>query len=140
MAPNTRSRDGILTGLAIAMGLLAFSNLTKPISQTFSPESSVGFVLFGHRLHGFANAVVGPLFGLTLAAYAYGVWTMRRWVLPLSIGYAAYVVVNLALYTMIDPSIGSDVSLAQFAGYALVAIGFSGGGAVYLYLNRDRLS
>jgi hypothetical protein len=38
----------------------------------------------GHRLRGTANGVVGPAFGLLLGAYAYGVWTMKRWVVPLA--------------------------------------------------------
>ena len=140
MAANPPSRDRLLTVLAILMGLLALSNSTKPISQAFSPESSVGFVFFGHRLHGLANAVVGPLFGILLASYAYGVWTMQRWVVPLAFGYATYVLVNLVLFTLTDPSIGRDTTLAEFAGYAVVAIAVSGGGALYLHRNRDRLS
>jgi hypothetical protein len=134
-----RSRDKLLTALAVLMALLAFSNATKPISQAFSPDSSVGFVLFGHRLHGFANTVVGPLFGFILAAYVYGVWTMRRWVVPLAAGYAAYVVVNLVLFTMSD-SMDPDTSLLAFLPYAVVAIAVSGGGAFYLYRNREQLS
>jgi len=81
---NERSRGPVLTTLAILMGLLALSNFSKPLGQAMQPESDAGFVFFGHRLHGAANAVAGPLFGVLLAAYAYGAWTRRSWVVPLA--------------------------------------------------------
>ena len=138
MAETTRSRDPLLTVLAVLMGLLALSNFMKPLAQTMRPESDAGFVFLGHRLHGLANAVMGPLFGLLLASYAYGVWTRRRWVVALSIGYAAYVILNLVLFSISAPP-GPAPGLAFMAVYTGVAIGVSAGGAVYLYRNRHRL-
>jgi hypothetical protein len=96
-----------------------------------------GFVFFGHRLRGAANAIMGPLFGLLLAAYAYGAWTMKRWVVPLAAAYAAYVIVNLALFTANPPPGGTPPPLFMLV-YAVVAIGVSSGGALYLYRNRHR--
>lgn len=129
-------RDGMLTGLAVAMGLMAVSNFWKPVAQHLSPQSNVGFVFLGTRLHGFANLVVGPVFGALLASYAYGVWTMRQWVLPIACGYAAYVIVNLALFMTLDPQAPSPLLMLP---YAVVAIGISSGGAYYLLRNRERL-
>ncbi|HSD09828.1 MAG TPA: hypothetical protein VLF14_02520 [Candidatus Binatia bacterium] len=134
-----KARGGVLTTLAVLLGLLALSNFMKPISQTLAPESTAGFVFFGHRLHGLANAIVGPLFGLLLACYAYGVWTMRSWVVPLAGAYALYVLANLVLFSL-NPPPGSDTPPIGLALYALVAIGVSSGGAYYLYRNRGRLS
>ncbi|MGH7857387.1 MAG: hypothetical protein ACREQY_08655, partial [Candidatus Binatia bacterium] len=65
--------------LAVAMGLLAVSNFSKAIVQPFDPPGNVGFVFFGTRLQGTPNLIVAPIFGLLLAAYAYGAWTGRRW-------------------------------------------------------------
>jgi hypothetical protein len=132
-------RDRVLTTLAVLMALLALSNFTKPLSQTMAPESSAGFVFFGHRLHGLANAVMGPLFGVILGAYAYGVWTLRRWVLPLAVAYAVYVVVNVSLFSFSPPP-GEAVPALGMLGYAIVAVGVSGGGALHLYRNRSQLS
>ena len=129
-------RDGILTALAAAMGLMAISNFWKPVAQHLSPESNVGFVFLGTRLHGAANLVVGPLFGALLAAYAYGVWTMRQWVVPIACVYAAYVLVNLALFMLTDPQAPSPLLMLP---YAVVAIGVSSGGAYHLLRNRQRL-
>ena len=132
------SRGPLLTTLAVLMALLAFSNLWKPLAQAMSPQSTAGFVFLGQRLHGLANAVVGPLFGVLLAAYAYGVWNRRRGVVPLAGGYAIYVIVNLILFTAIEPP-GERPGLAFMLIYAAVAIGVSGGGAVYLLRSRDLL-
>lgn len=132
-------RDRILTTLAVLIGLMAISNFAKPIGQAMDPAGNAGFVFFGHRLHGTANAIIGPLFGLLLAAYAYGAWTMKRWVVPLAAAYAVYVVLNLALFTA-NPPPGAQPSLLFMLAYAAVAIGVSSGGALYLHRNRDRLS
>lgn len=137
MNDHATSRDRVLTTLAILMGIMAISDLSKPIGQTMSPDSSAGFVFFGSRLHGVANAIIGPLFGCLLAAYAYGVWMMRRWVVPIALAYAAYVPVNLVLFAA-DPPPGSGGAVFGVI-YATVAIGVSGGGAWYLYTHRDQL-
>ena len=132
------SRNRVLTTLAVLMGLLALSDLWKPIGQTMSPESPAGFVFFGNRLHGTANAVIGPLFGILLGAYAYGVWTMKRWVVPIALAYAVYVPVNLVLFVLHPaPNAGG---LGFMAIYAIVAIAVSGGGAWYLHTHRDWLN
>ena len=132
------SRDRVLTTLAVLMGLLAVSNLTKPVSQLLAPQTNAGFVFFGYRMHGLANAVLGPLFGLVLAAYSYGVWTMRRWVAPLAAAYAVYVIVNLISFALHPPA-GDETPALGLLAYAFVAIGISSGGAVYLHQRREAL-
>jgi hypothetical protein len=135
---TTSARGPALTTLAILMALLAVSNFSKPFTQAADPTGNAGFVFFGYRLHGVANAIAGPLFGVLLAAYAWGVWHLRSWVLPLAIGYAAYVIANLVLYF---GRVGDAESPGIAFGilYALVAIGVSSGGAIYLFLQHDRL-
>jgi hypothetical protein len=125
-------RDRLLATLAVLMGLMAISNFAKPLGQAMDPGGNAGFVFFGQRLHGTANAIIGPVFGLVLAAYAYGVWRMKRWVVPLAGAYAVYVIVNLVLFTA-NPPLGDRPSLLFMLGYALVAIGVSSGGALYVY-------
>ncbi len=132
-------RDRILMTLAVLMGVMAISNFAKPIGQAMDPGGNAGFVFFGHRLRGAANAIVGPLFGLLLAAYAYGAWTMKRWVVPIAGAYAVYVILNLSLFSA-NPPPGPPPPVFFMIVYAAVAIGVSSGGAVYLYRNRHRLS
>jgi hypothetical protein len=132
------TRDRVLTVLAVLMGLLALSNLSKPVSQHFAPQTNAGFVFFGYRMHGLANAVLGPLFGVVLAAYSYGIWTMRRWVVPLAAAYAAYVILNLVCFVTRPPA-GDDTPVLGLLAYALVAIGVSSGAAIYLHRRREAL-
>lgn len=121
------------------MGLLAISNFSKPLTQALAVDETAGFVFFGTRLYGIANAVMGPVFGVLLAAYAYGVWTLRSWVVPLAVAYAIYVPVNLVLFARQAPP-DETGSAAFMILYTIVAIGVSGGGALYLVLNRHRLA
>src|SRR5438046_6294222 len=97
-ATRAARRDPLLTTLAVLMGILAISNLMKPVGQAFDPNGSAGFVFFGTRLHGVANTIIGPLFGLFLATYAWAVWTGRRIAVPIALAYAAYVPLNLVLF------------------------------------------
>jgi hypothetical protein len=129
----------VYRALAVAMGLLAISNFLKPITQSADPAGNAGFVFFGTRLTGTANVIAGPVFGAILAAYAYGVWTRRRWVMPLAIAYAGYVVVNLVLF-MSNPPPGGDPGLVFGLVYAAVAIGVSAGGAWYLWQHKEELA
>jgi hypothetical protein len=113
---------------AVLFGILAVSNLAKPLRL----GAETGFVLFGHRLEGTPNAIAGPLFGLFLLVYAIGIWRKRRWALPMAWVYAAYVVVNLVLFTMYAPR-RPGIGFAIFGlVYAAVAIGVSGGAALLL--------
>jgi len=135
---DVRSRDPVLIVLAAVMAVIAASNFWKPIAQRMAPESNAGFVFFGTRLHGAANAVMGPLFGVILAAYAYGAWTRRRWVVPLAVAYALYVIANLILFTVVTPGDQMPPRLGMLA-YAAVAIAVSSGGALYLWSRRETL-
>ena len=133
----TRSRDTALTVAAVLFGLLAVSNLLKPLQI----GSQTGFVFLGRRLTGTPNAILGPLFGLYLATYAYGIWTMRRWALPLGIAYAAYVVLNLVLFpfrTPPRPGAGTGDTVFGIV-YAIIAIGVSAGTARLLARRRGEL-
>ena len=97
-ASRPRRRGVFLTAMAVLLTLLAISNLTKPLQHLNDP-SHLGLVVFGYRFESvMANAILGPLFGLILLVYVWGIWTMKRWVLPLAIVYAFYVPVNLVLF------------------------------------------
>jgi hypothetical protein len=135
--PGRSERGLFLTVMALLFGLLALSNFTKAFQHLHSPE--LGMVLFGIRLTGFAsNLIFGSLLGVVLVAYAYGLWTLGRWVLPLSMAYAFWVPLNLVLfwYRQTGPDIPPVGSLV---GYLAVAFTGSIGTALYLAYHRDRL-
>jgi hypothetical protein len=131
---DERDRGPLLTVLALLFGLLAVSDLAKPLEASLGGGLRPGFVLFGHRLSGTPNAVVGPLFGLYLLVYATGIWRMRRFALPMGAVYAVYVIVNLTLFTVRDPEPMREGMLFGVI-YTLVAVGVSWG-AVWLLSQR----
>lgn len=134
------ARGPFLTVMTFAFGLLALSNATKFLQAMNQPEDgALGFVLFGVLLQSTsANLVFGLLFAAYLATYARGIWTMKRWVLPISIAYAFYMPMNLVLF---GRTRGPDeaASLAFVLAYMTVAFGGSIGTALYLCAHRDRL-
>lgn len=128
-----RPRSRALTGFAVLFGILAVSNLLKGLRI----GAETGFVFLGERLTGTPNAALGAAFGLYLLAYAYGIWTRRKWALPMGIAYAAWVVVNLVMFTVRGPKPPPGIGYALFGlVYAVIAIGVSAG-AVYLLKNED---
>lgn len=129
-------RRGIwLTICAICFALLAVSNVLKPLHML----ESTGFVLFGTRLSGMSNAIIGPLFGAFLAIYAYGIWTMRRFALGMGHAYAAYVIINLAIWQANEPAAPDPRYVVGGAVYALVAIAVSVGAALALTRRKAEL-
>lgn len=133
MAQN--SRGLVLTTFAVLFAMLAISNLSKP----FQLSPNVGFVFFGGKTHGIANAILGPAFGLMLIVYAIGIWRMRRWVLPIAYAYAAYVILNLLLYTIRNAGSADQPSATFMLGYMAIAIGVSTGSAILLHRRRSAL-
>ena len=132
-------RGAFLTVMAVLFGILAVSNATKALQHLHDPKT-LGIVVFGVRYEStFANLVLGPLMGAVLAAYAYGLWTLKPWVAPLSVVYAFYVPVNLVLFWYLQT--GPNVPpLGFIVTYLAVAFTGSIGTALYLAYHRDKLA
>ena len=138
MANGRRQRDRFLSMMAILLGVLAVSNCTKAFQYLRDP-SHFGIVIFGVRFESVrANLILGPLMGLVLAAYSFGLWKRRAWVVPLSILYAFYVPVNLVLfwYRQTGPEVPP---LGFILMYLAVAFTGSIGTALYLAYHRNQL-
>ncbi len=132
-------RGAFLTVMAVLFGILAVSNATKALQHLHDPKT-LGIVVFGVRYEStFANLVLGPLMGAVLAAYAYGLWTLKPWVAPLSVVYAFYVPMNLVLFWYFQT--GPNVPpLGFIVTYLAVAFSGSIGTALYLAYHRDKLA
>jgi len=132
----TPERGPLLTTFAILFAILAVSNLLKPLTLG---GDSTGFVFVGHRLEGFWNGALGPLFGLFLGIYAFGIFRMRRFALPMARAYALWVIVNLIAWNVVqdDPF---EIGAAAGILYFVVAVGVSTGAAVILSRRATDLS
>ena len=119
--------------------MLAVSNATKALQYLLDP-AHLGVVIFGVRFESVAaNLVLGPLLGAVLAAYAYGLWTLRPWVAPLSVVYAFYVPLNLVLFWY--RHVGADIPpLPGILAYLAIAFTGSIGTALYLAHHPDKLA
>jgi hypothetical protein len=91
-----KSRGTALTIFALLFVLLAISDFLKP----FHLDPNAGFVFLGTKLSGTGNQVMGPLFAVCLLIYAYGIWTMRRYALPVAYIFTGWVCVNMVLFSM----------------------------------------
>src|SRR6266404_3391710 len=95
---SSESRGTFLTVMAVLFVVLAFSDFTKALQYARDP-AHLGLVVLGHRFGGVGkNLAFGSLVGIVLVTYAYGIWKMRAWVLPLSILYAFYVPANMVMF------------------------------------------
>jgi hypothetical protein len=138
MADETARRGIFLTVMTALFVLLALSDFTKALQFAHNPAVG-GLVVFGHKFHGVGhNLLLGPLFGIVFLAYAYGIWNLRAWVLPLSIVYAFYVPYNLVLFWYRQPPGPRPIPFIVI--YLAIALVGSVGTAIYLAYHRERLS
>jgi tryptophan-rich sensory protein len=130
-------RGGLLTTIAILFAILAISDIMKP----FKLEGpTTGLVFFGTRQTGTANAVLGPLLGLILLIYAAGIWRMRGYAMVLGWIYAAYVIVNLVLFTQLNPPAQTQGEMIFGVVYMILAITITVGTAIVLTRRRSELA
>ena len=130
-----KPRGAILTIFALLFALLAISNFYKPLSHS----AGIGFVFLGTRLTGAANAVIGPLFGIILLLYAYGIWAMRKFALPIAYFYAPWVILNTVLFAMKNRD-APQPSVIFAIGATVVGIGIPLASAIILHRRREELS
>jgi hypothetical protein len=137
MANESPQRGTFLTVMTVLFVLLAISDFAKPLPSG-RDASGGGIVEFGHRFHGVEpNLILGTLFGILFLVYAYGLWNMRSWVLPIAIAYAFYVPYNVVLFNYFKEP-GPRFSIVFTVVWLAIALTGSIGTAIYLAYNRDR--
>ena len=130
-------RGALVTTLAILFAILAITDILKPLHLE---GPTTGLVFFGTRQSGIANAILGPLMGIILLAYAAGMWRMRRYAIIIGWLYAAYVILNLALYLKLNPPAKTQGEMIFGIVYMVLAIAMTVGTASVLTSRRERLS
>ncbi len=128
-----KSRGVTLTIFAVLFALLAISNFLKP----FHLELNEGFVFLGTKLTGAANAVMGPLFGIILLVYSYGIWAMRKFALQVAYIFLLWVLLNMTLFAVKNQS---TQALAANLVAAIVGIGVPLASAIVLHRRRADLT
>lgn len=135
---DSAERGWFLSVMAVLFLLLAISDFTKPLEFVF-PTATSGIVEFGHKFRSvWHTAILGAIFGALFVIYAYGLWNLRRWVLPIAIAYAFYVPFNVVLFNRNHEE--GAYSLAFTVIWLAVALTGSIGTAIYLAYNREQLS
>jgi hypothetical protein len=136
LSSNRATRGSFLTVMAVLFVVLAFSDFTKAIQFRNNPAMA-GLVIFGYKIQGVGTlAIAGPLFGLILLVYAFGVWRLRRWVIPLSVIYAFYVPVNMVMFWSLHQLPPPTVRFIVF--YLAVALIGSVGTALYIGYHHEK--
>ena len=130
-------RGTSLTVIAILFAILAITDILKPVKLE---GPTTGLVFFGVRQTGTANLILGPLMGLILLFYAAGIWRMRRYAMMLGWLYAAYVIVNLGLYTKLNPPAKTSGEMVFGVVYMVLAITITVGTALLLTRRRTELA
>ncbi|MGD0670844.1 MAG: hypothetical protein ABSB13_02130 [Candidatus Binatus sp.] len=128
-----KSRGATLTIFALLFAVLAISNFLKP----FHLDPNEGFVFLGTKLTGTGNAIMGPLFGFLLLVYAYGIWAMRKFALPIAYIFLLWVLLNMTLFAV------KNQSAQPFAANlvaAIVGIGVPLASVSVLYRRRADLT
>jgi hypothetical protein len=134
-----RERGPFLTVMMVLFAILTLSDFTKALQHLRQPDH-LGIVIMGVRFESFlSNLIFGPLLGLVIGAYTYGLWKLKSWLVPLSIVYAFYVPVNLVLFWWRD--MGPNIpSLGFMIVYLTFALTGSIGTALYLAYHREKLA
>lgn len=130
-------RGTFLTVMAVLLVILAISDFTKALQHANEPAVG-GLVIFGHKfIRPLATLTLGPLFGLLLLTYAYGLWNMKAWVLLIAVPYAFYVPVNMVMFWSLHQLNPPTVRFIVF--YLFVSLTGSVGTALYLAFHKDQL-
>lgn len=133
---NSR-RSTALTILAILFAILAVSDILKPLHLE---GPTTGLVFFGKRLSGAPNAILGPILGIFLLAYAAGIWRMRRYAMSFGYAYAIYVTINLVLFAVRNPPPSSQGERIFGLVYIVLALAISWGTAILLSRRKADLT
>jgi hypothetical protein len=122
----------VLRVFAVLIALRALTNVFKPLG------AGSGLVFFGKLLSGAANVVLAPLVGVYMLVYCYGIWTERRFALPMGIVYAVFVAINMALFPVLQP-LPESVTPFRYGVFVVVGLGIAVA-TVWLLARRQEAS
>ena len=119
--------------VAILIALRAVTDVLKPLG------AGSGFVFFGKFLTGTACYVLAPIVGVLMLVYAYGLWQLRRFALPMGIAYGVLVTINLAVFPLLQ-GLPPGFNVLAYVAFALIGLGVSWGAVLLLSVRQHELT
>ena len=113
------ARDKLLTVLRVLATLIALRSLMN-LGKPFGTGS--GLVFCGFLLKGPAMWVLAPALGIYMLIWAFGLWGLRAYAVPMGFAYLALVTANLIGFPLTE-GLREGITLPMYGVYALVAFG-----------------
>jgi hypothetical protein len=134
--------------MAVLFALAMLVDVLKALSKPPPPGYALaglrmpptGIVVLGVRHAGAGAGILALLVAAVLFLYAVGIWRMKRYVLTIAWLYAAYVMLNVTLFTIRNPAPPTPGAAIFAAVYLVVAITLTLGTAFVLTRRRGDLS
>jgi hypothetical protein len=141
-------RGGFLTAMAAFLALAMLVDVLKALSQPLPPGHKVaglqmppsGIVVLGVRHTGMGAGILALVVAVVLFFYAVGIWRMKRYAVTVAWLYAAYVILNVTLFTIRNPAPPTPGAMIFAIVYLVTAIILTLGTAIVLTRRRRDLS
>lgn len=104
----------ILRILAALIGLRGLVNLAKPLGAGST------MVFLGQKLD--ISNPLGPLVGVFMIVYAYGLWAKRPFAVPAGIAYAIFATLNVVLFYAFQ-GLPDGFNPLGYLAFAVIAVG-----------------
>ena len=141
-------RGGFLTAMPVLLALAGSVDVLKAFTKPAPPGQKMmgmdapatGIMFLGVLHSGPSATILGLLLGAILFFYAFGIWRMKRYAMTLAWTYAAYVILNVTLFTIRNPPPPSRGAMIFAVVYSIGAIVLTVATAGALTRRRSDLS
>jgi hypothetical protein len=141
-------RGGFLTAMTFFLVLAGSVDLLKAFTKPAPPGQKMmgmdapatGIMFLGALHTGPSATILGVLLAAILFFYAIGIWRMKRYAMTLAWSYAAYVILNVTLFTVRTPPPRTRGSILFAVVYLIGAITLTVSTAISLTRRRSELS
>ena len=141
-------RGGFLTAMAFFLVIAGSVDLLKAFTTPAPPGQKMmgmepppaGIMFLGVLRTGPSATILGVIVAAILFFYAIGIWRMKRYAMTVAWSYAAYVILNVTLFTIRNPLPRTRGAIIFAVVYLIGAITLTVGAAISLTRRRSELS